>query len=356
MNRGDLYDAIHDDAAFAQLPAMIAELSGGRSTTLYRFDKSWQLTDLRYSYFSDEIIAQILSDPQRSLDTWGNAGFATGIVGRALAQDEILPKEQYRNSLFFNEIVRPMGDDTGHCMGVVHHLEGATLCTAIQRPFGAGAYTEEETAQLDSLIVDLQRIYLSRSLIGEHERKIQGLSALLDAGEEGLLLVGPKLSLIEATPQARAALEGSGLASLGGGSVRFADFQLERQMRRAVEDTLHRRATAQVTFAWDDPAMGQTIRLLVLPIVEGGQTNCVIRIRRENDGRAHAGLWLTRHYGLTAAEVRVAEALAAGYAPDEISVQRGVSLNTVRSQVRQLLQKTGCETVTKLVVLIRNLP
>ncbi len=356
MNRGDLYDAIHDEAAFAQLPAMIAKLSGGRSTTLYRFDKSWQLTDLRYSYFSEEMITQILSDPQRSLDTWGNAGFATGIVGRALALDEILPQEQYRNSLFFNEIVRPMGDDTGHCMGIVHHLEGATLCTAIQRPFGAGAYTDEETAELDSLIVDLQRIYLSRSLIGDQERKIQGLSALLDAGEEGLLLVGSKLSLIEATPQAKATLEVSGLASLSGGRVRFADFHLERRMRQAVEDTLHRRATAQVTFAWEDPASGRVIRLLVLPMADGQQTGCVIRVRRENDGAAHAGLWLASHYGLTAAEVQVAAALAAGYAPDEISVERGVSLNTVRSQVRQLLQKTGCETVTKLVVLIHNLP
>ncbi len=355
MNRGDLYDAIHDEAAFAHLPTMVAQLSGGRSTTLYRFDDNWQLNDLRYCYFSDDVIARILSDPQR-LDTWGNAGFATGIVGRALALDSVLPQEQYRRSPLFNEIVRPMGDDTGHCMGIVHRLDGATLCTAIQRPFGDGAFTKAETARLESLIVDLQRIYLSRALIGDQARKIDSLNTLLDEGDEGLLLVGPKLHVIEATHHARTLIANSGLARINGGTLRFTDVKLEQRVKKAVEDTFNRRATAQVTFTWDDPKRGAIVNLLVLPLAPGERTGCMIRVRQEDSLIRHADLWLTRHYGLTSAEVRVAEALAAGHSPEEISVQRSVSLNTVRSQVRQILQKTGCDTVTRLVVLIRTLP
>ncbi|WP_260928290.1 helix-turn-helix transcriptional regulator [Novosphingobium sp. 9] len=364
MDRGALYDAIHDETAFAELPTRLALLAGGRSATLYRFDSAGHLTDLQYSHFPDEVIAGILADPDRRLDTWGNIGFASGITGRSIALDDLLPEAEFRHSAFWNEVVRPLGDDTGHCMGIVHRMEGAMLCTAIQRPIASrhasgsnwgGVYSKEETARLDGLIVDLQRIYLARNLIGAHEQRIDGLSQLLDAGEEGLLLVGPRLRVIEATPAALAVLDAMG-ARVRDGHVRLGDARLETMLRRAVEDTLHRRATPQVTFACETADATYTARLLVLPTKRGMQSGCVIRLRTEASSGCHTGTWLTRHFGLTAAEVSVAQALSAGLAPDDIAQQRRVSLNTVRTQVRQILQKTGCETVTRLVVLIRSLP
>jgi DNA-binding CsgD family transcriptional regulator len=355
MNRGELYEAIHDETAFAEIPTTIARLSAGRSSTIYRFDNAGLLTDLQYCHFPRDMVEGILADPKRSLDTWGNVGFASGVVGRTIALDDLLPEAEFRRSLFWNELMRPLGDDTGHCMGIVHQFNGATLCTAIQRPFGTGAFSPAETARLDSLIVDLQRVYLTRNILGEKDNRIGDLADLLESGDEGLLLVGPRLRVIEATARAKAALDGRG-ASFRDTTLRFADPHLETRIRQAVEDTLHRRPTAQVTFSCENPADGSVVRLLVLPIASDGRSGCIIRVRAEDAAASHARLWLVRHFGLTDAEARVAEALAAGHAPDEISAQRAVSLNTVRSQVRQVLQKTGCETVTKLVVLIRRLP
>lgn len=367
MDRGVLYDAIQDEGAFAELPATVARLTGGRSATLYKFDAAGALADLRYSYFSAASIETILADRDRRLDTWGNVGFASGITGRAIAMDDLLPEANFRRSGLWNEVLKPIGDDTGHCMGIVHHLEGGMLCVAVQRPFGvgvaepsdgraqAGKYSRAETDALDSIVVDLQRIYLTRDLIGTSAARINGLERLLDAGQEALLLMSKDLSVIEASARAREML-GGGAVRLSGRQLRFEDARLGMRVRRAVDDTLNRHETAKVTFAYHDPVRCTTIRLVVLPVVLGESTGCAIRLRIEGEPLIDEHRWLAQHFCLTPAEISVAEALANGLAPDDIASSRGVSLNTVRTQVRQALQKTGCETVARLGVLMRSLP
>jgi DNA-binding CsgD family transcriptional regulator len=50
---------------------------------------------------------------------------------------------------------------------------------------------------------------------------------------------------------------------------------------------------------------------------------------------------LQQLFALTAAEAGVALALAAGRSAEEIAAERSVSLPTVRTQIRQILEKTG---------------
>jgi DNA-binding CsgD family transcriptional regulator len=60
-------------------------------------------------------------------------------------------------------------------------------------------------------------------------------------------------------------------------------------------------------------------------------------------------------FDLTPAEARVARSLATGQSVGEIASSAGVSLNTVRTQVRGVLEKTACHRQTDLVTLLRSL-
>jgi DNA-binding CsgD family transcriptional regulator len=62
-----------------------------------------------------------------------------------------------------------------------------------------------------------------------------------------------------------------------------------------------------------------------------------------------------RARGLTGAEVSVLEALAAGATPNQIAVDHGVAISTVRTQVRQILGKTGCAGIRDLLWQISRL-
>jgi DNA-binding CsgD family transcriptional regulator len=57
-------------------------------------------------------------------------------------------------------------------------------------------------------------------------------------------------------------------------------------------------------------------------------------------------------FDLTPAEARVARSLAAGETVDAIASARGVSQNTVRDQVRGILEKTGCHRQVDIVALL----
>ncbi len=57
-------------------------------------------------------------------------------------------------------------------------------------------------------------------------------------------------------------------------------------------------------------------------------------------------------FDLTPAEARVARGLASGETVDAIASARGVSQNTVRDQVRGILEKTGCNRQVDIVALL----
>jgi DNA-binding CsgD family transcriptional regulator len=59
-------------------------------------------------------------------------------------------------------------------------------------------------------------------------------------------------------------------------------------------------------------------------------------------------------FDLTPAEARVARSLVAGETVEEIASASGVSNNTVRSQVRGVLEKTGCRRQAEVVALLGN--
>ena len=60
-------------------------------------------------------------------------------------------------------------------------------------------------------------------------------------------------------------------------------------------------------------------------------------------------------FDLTPAEARVARGLAAGKTVDDLAGDNGVSPNTVRVQVRAVLEKTGCQRQTDVVALLGGL-
>jgi DNA-binding CsgD family transcriptional regulator len=59
-------------------------------------------------------------------------------------------------------------------------------------------------------------------------------------------------------------------------------------------------------------------------------------------------------FDLTASEARVARGLAAGETLEQIASTGGVAISTVRSQLRQVLEKTGCTRQAEIVSLLAS--
>jgi len=65
---------------------------------------------------------------------------------------------------------------------------------------------------------------------------------------------------------------------------------------------------------------------------------------------------LGKLYDLSPAELRVASALLTGKSPEEYAQQAGVTLNTVRSQLKNLFRKTGTRRQSELGAALSRVP
>lgn len=71
--------------------------------------------------------------------------------------------------------------------------------------------------------------------------------------------------------------------------------------------------------------------------------------------RAEVMSHVARLYALTVAEEDVLVLLLAGLDADQIAIQRGARMSTVRSQLRAILEKTGCGRQIDVVQRIQRL-
>ena len=92
-----------------------------------------------------------------------------------------------------------------------------------------------------------------------------------------------------------------------------------------------------------------------LPTVEHslGFAPSVIVIVRQRQTDADAAL-IASLLGLTAAEASVAAALATGASREDIALERGVSMQTIKHQVKQIFAKTGVTRESELIVLLNR--
>ena len=82
----------------------------------------------------------------------------------------------------------------------------------------------------------------------------------------------------------------------------------------------------------------------------GYMPNAMVRRKVGASRRAHIGAGLRRSCGLTPAEWRAVQGLARGFAPAEIATSLGVSVHTVRTQLKRAMAKAGVHSQIALVV------
>jgi DNA-binding CsgD family transcriptional regulator len=92
------------------------------------------------------------------------------------------------------------------------------------------------------------------------------------------------------------------------------------------------------------------------PFAQDWQTPLALVLVMEVGKNLSALQLMGQLYDLSPAELRVASALLSGKAPEEYAQEAGVTLNTVRSQLKNLFSKTGTHRQSELVALLSKVP
>ncbi|MEG3148072.1 helix-turn-helix transcriptional regulator [Sphingomonas sp. RT2P30] len=263
-------------------------------------------------------------------------------------------EQQLAEVPIYRDFFRPRGLGWSASTGL-RMPTGDNIVLTIEREFGRGPLEKTPVEQLNELRPHLARAAFVSARLGL--QRAQGANATLASlGLPALLLdedgaVVEVNALIEAMP-GQVQWRASNQVALGD---RAANAQLFAALG-ALETTDE--ATPR-SFPLRDADNRATMVAHVVPIRRAAhdlfaRSYALLVLTPVEPQKAPSSDLMRSLFDLTTAEARVARGLVKGDTLDEIAAAGDVAISTVRSQLRQVLDKTGCARQAEVVALLAN--
>lgn len=282
----------------------------------------------------------------------------TGAVGTL---SDIVPDEDLVRSEYFNDFYARVGLRRG-LSSLIHNEGGGLSVLACHRGPDQRPASDEDLEFLRRLTPHLQRARKLSIQLGTLETREKVLFDVLDRLPVGLVFVDAMGGLVRANSRGeRILIEGDGLGVSRGMLVaeRARDTQkLAAAIANARRPDVLGGAGAPTSIRLPRPSGGRDLEVMVCPIDRRSTTWSDDRAAAflvVGDGAADltgVALRMQDLYGLSAAEAALAVALANGATVKSWAEERGVSVETVRWQLKQVFSKTGTSRQPELIRLM----
>jgi DNA-binding CsgD family transcriptional regulator/PAS domain-containing protein len=355
----DLYDAAMETSVWGHLGARLATALGGQTSALWIVEHGHVREMI--SSLPAEAVA-LYQQYYHALDPWAALASRTPRL-QALVGPELVPQRVVLASEFYNDWGAQFG--VCHVVGAVVPLDAratATLGLALERPCAADAFTEADRQRLNVVLPHLQRAVQLRRRLGHLEAQAQVGFAALDALPLGVVVAAADGAIVFANTAAEGLARRDEGLRLGGRLSGLGAVQpLEAQrLRGLVYAVTHGEAGGMLRITRrTQPPLAVLVAPLptrLHPAMALAPSLALVLITDPANGPVLTAQALQQLFALTAAEASVALALAAGRSAEDIAAEREVSLPTVRTQIRQILEKTGARHLRDLVRLLAALP
>ncbi len=271
-------------------------------------------------------------------------------LGQAMLSDRDLIRTE-----FYSDYCRPL--DRRHTMGGMLGNERPSPI-GLHRAARAGAFGAMEQGLLDRLLPHLQRALGLRRKLGTAEQAAGlGLAALEALGAPVMVLDHASCPVFVSPTAEAAVVAGRGLRLTRHGGP-FETVRLEAThrgddaaLRLLVAATASGGPGGILPLHSRDEAAPMVLLMSPLParLAHGGHGVApglvFVTMRGVASGDAQEASVLAKAFGLSPKEAEVAAALAHEATLEEVAALRGVGLETVRSQARAVLRKTGAENL-----------
>lgn len=268
--------------------------------------------------------------------------FARGkAVGETMFCHHYIDEQFVSSSEFYQEWMIPNGgrytgggtiyrDHLVHANISIHHFKG-------RQPF-SGQKAETIALLMPHLVQCMQLWMTNSQLRSSSQLSFQALDAL----QYGLVALSADGRVVFANTQAEGLL-GRMKGEMALGWLRKEGSLwplLQRCLLQSRPGSLLAKHSSGDVFCLALPA-GQARTNIALPLWHQGEAACLLILSTHLQRRVAPAGQLAEIYGLTAAESRLAHTLASGGSLESHAESFCISINTVRTQLRHLLEKTG---------------
>jgi DNA-binding CsgD family transcriptional regulator len=362
---GQIYDAVSEPERWGEFLENLAAAMGANAARMRMLDSSHNCHGVIAGSGHDATYDQNYSEYYSKVDLW-NPILNQQNPGQAFDSHRLISDKEFAQSEIYNDFFRyyDMFYGLGGNILKSDHLTGRI---GIHRAKSQGPFSKQEVALLKALMPHLMRAYKLDRHFAELHSRLEGVEGALNNSSSPLLLIDECGEVAFLNRRAESLLnEGLGL-SLRHNHLQLTDsvqqLQLEKALSQAVATGAHHGTGFGGALRVTAPDGEHTLNLLITPYPDRRVTGlglnhrvCAAVFLHQTSALPQLPAELLKGlYGLTQAEVRLAERIAEGLSPAEAAAKFGVSVNTTRTQLRSLFAKTSTQRQSELVRLLSGL-
>jgi len=352
-----LYDAGHDAKAWPEVLSKLKDMVRADTCAIAHHEFDSSRGRLQHTVGIDAIYVTAYADFYSRDNAWLQDRNKFAKSGTVWASQDLISDTRLVDTEFYRFWLRPQ-DLFHHLFGIITVDGDRSLYIMLGRSQAKGAFWQSDLDLLERLLPTLKRA-LNTSAAHQRVRGIQRIALdTLDMLPIGVILLNSGAQIVTANSTARDILHdedgiyvnasGMGVRLSGGrlklrdlitgGPSRGGDKAAETQGFSIPRGTGRRGITVLLSPVEDFPqARGAEDPVYVLFVADPERAVDVDPKR------------LTRIYGLSRAEARVAALLATGKRLDQVAENLGLTYETVRKHLKQIFSKTSTDRQADLV-------
>lgn len=345
----DLYRCVEQPQRWAGLLDSLCDQTGAHSAVLQLFELRGDAVHIAWQTSDTRTTAQLRSAGR--LASAGNPRIdrqrILRCVNRVVCDDDLFPRHDPARQALQQQLAQAgLGAFLGYLLA---QDDARYIGIALHRSAGAGADFDAGTPGcLSTLAPHVAQASRLGQRLQAARRGVQQLQAHLDRLRCAALVCDSEAALCWMNHSAAQLLRGAGPLSLQGDRLVAGSAAQTASLRREIEAVACSADGAPRWLALSRDGRQLHVALHGQPADEGPATVLLIATDAQGSVDAPVQAWC-RLLGVTPAEGLLVAALVQGRTLDEHAVQRGVSLGTVRNQLKQVLAKTGTSRQADLV-------
>jgi DNA-binding CsgD family transcriptional regulator len=356
------YEAALEPARWPELLTQVVQVTNSRSGFLRHVDLQVSHVGFFESIGYDPSWSAAYRNHYVNMDPYA-ATLSRLPVGVLRSSESVVSLASRRNTEYHNDYERPQDIKEGFAC-ILAKNNGYDLQFSLQRGFRAAGFLEDGASMdlLNSLMPHLARaVQIQRHLSQATEQQMGAMEALHQL-RVGVILTdrrGRPFFVNRAAEHMVATCSGVSIGREGLHLIRPDD---AAQLNRLIADAA-RILDGEIAIAHDclrvSALSGESLQIQVVPLLNeqtrwsASTPSGTLAIFLTKSGRKHLPvLKLIQLFGLTRVEARLAARLANGQSVEEIANEFSVSLNTARTHLKSIFNKTGVRRQSELVALL----
>jgi DNA-binding CsgD family transcriptional regulator len=348
----EIYETPRDPASWSVSLQLLGEMLGGK-TTLSIFDEEGQWGEIPFSYGIDPAWAELYQSHYYKLNLLVKRALGRGVPAQILLGWDVVTEKELLASEIYNDWFRPQ--NLFHVAGgvVSKDADGCSIL-GVHRQREAEHFTFEELSVLSRVMPHCKRAqHLQQRLAGADV-----MSQALDKLSFGVIVLAQQGRILHANSHAEDILRsGDGLYTKNGNLLAFYASEHSRlsSLIRSACSLGKTQLEAGGEMAISRPSRKRSYGLIISRTTRQTSPLALVIVTDCERSRAPTPTQVIQLFGFTPSEAQIAERLAQGTTAAAIAKSLDLSVATIRTHIRHILEKTQTNRQTELVRLLLSI-